>query len=74
MPYRADTYDEFKQRLDEGGFCNGTLGRNNRNGIEDQGRNKSNDTLYSDESKAEEGKCVFSGKPSTRRVIFARAY
>ena len=26
------------------------------------------------DAKEEEGKCVFSGKPSNRRVIFAKAY
>ena len=26
------------------------------------------------DAKAEEGKCVFSGKKSVRRVLFAKAY
>ncbi|MCB0433049.1 MAG: proline--tRNA ligase, partial [Mangrovimonas sp.] len=26
------------------------------------------------DTKDEEGKCVFSGKPSQRRVLFAKAY
>lgn len=73
--YKADTYEEFKQILDEkGGFIlahwDGTA---------------ETETLIKEETKAtircipfdnpqETGKCIRTGKPSVQRVIFARAY
>ncbi|MBK5280360.1 MAG: proline--tRNA ligase, partial [Bacteroidia bacterium] len=72
---KVDSYDEFKKVLDEkGGFVlahwDGTA---------------ESETAIKEETKAtirciplnatpEEGKCIYSGKPSTKRVIFARAY
>jgi prolyl-tRNA synthetase len=73
--YKADSYEEFKQLLDEkGGFIyahwDGT---------------SETETLIKEETKAtircipfdnpkEDGKCIRTGKPSTQRVIFARSY
>jgi prolyl-tRNA synthetase len=72
---RVDTYDELKKVLDEkGGFVlahwDGTA---------------ETEAIIKEETKAtircipldapeETGKCVYSGKPSTKRVVFARAY
>jgi len=72
---RIDSYDEFKRVLDErGGFISahwdGTA---------------ETEQLIKEETKAtircipldnplEEGKCIRTGKPSTQRVLFARAY
>lgn len=74
--YKVDSWDEFKQKIEEGGFLlchwDGT---------------KETEAKIQEETKAtircipidsfvceEEGKCVYSGKPSKRRVIFARSY
>lgn len=73
--YRVDSYEEFKRILDEkGGFLlahwDGTA---------------ETEELIKEETKAtirviplnstrEEGKCIRTGKPSSQRVIFARAY
>jgi prolyl-tRNA synthetase len=72
---RVDTYDEFKKVLDDkGGFVlahwDGTA---------------ETEAIIKEETKAtircipldapeEIGKCVYSGKPSNKRVVFARAY
>ena len=74
--YKVDSWDEFKQKIEEGGFLlchwDGT---------------KEAEAKIQEETKAtircipidsfvceEEGKCVYSGKPSKRRVIFAKSY
>jgi prolyl-tRNA synthetase len=73
--YRVDTYDEFKKILDDkGGFIyahwDGTA---------------ETEAMIKEETKAtirviplnnpkENGKCIYSGKPSTQRVVFARSY
>ena len=72
---KVDSYDDFKKVLDEkGGFVlahwDGTA---------------ETETVIKEETKAtircipldapdEAGKCIYSGKPSTKRVVFARAY
>ena len=73
---KVDSWDEFKQKIEEGGFLlchwDGT---------------KETEAKIQEETKAtircipidsfvceEEGKCVYSGKPSKRRVIFAKSY
>ena len=73
---KVDTWEEFKEEIEKGGFLlchwDGT---------------KETEALIQEETKAtircipvdsfvceEEGKCVYSGKPSHQRVIFARSY
>jgi prolyl-tRNA synthetase len=71
----VDSYDEFKKILDDkGGFVlahwDGT------NETEEQIKNETKATIRCIPLDAphEEGKCIYSGNPSSRRVIFARAY
>jgi prolyl-tRNA synthetase len=71
----ADTYDEFKRLLDdEGGFIlahwDGTAETEAK--IKDE--TKATIRCIPDNARHEEGKCIISGKPSHRRVLFARAY
>ncbi|MEJ1238947.1 proline--tRNA ligase [Chryseolinea sp. T2] len=72
---RVDSYDEFKKLLDDkGGFISAHW----------DGTTET-ETAIKEETKAtirciplsaieETGVCIYSGKPSTRRVLFARAY
>jgi len=71
----VDTWEEFINVLDnKGGFVSahwdGTAA------TEEQVKEKSKATIRCIplDQKKEEGKCVFSGKPSQGRVLFARAY
>ena len=71
----ADTYEEFKEILDKkGGFVlahwDGTA--ETEAVIKDE--TKATIRLIPVENNAEEGKCVYSGKPSKQRVVFAKAY
>ena len=70
-----DSYDEFKKVLDEkGGFVlahwDGTAETEAK--IKDE--TKATIRCIPLDAKPEDGKCVFSGKPSNQRVLFARAY
>lgn len=75
MTSKVDSYDEFKKVLDEkGGFIlahwDGT------SETEEKIKNETKATIrcIPVDSQEEEGKCVYSGSPSSKRVIFARAY
>lgn len=72
--YRADTYEEFKKLLDKGGFIlshwDGTAETEQK--IKEE--TKATIRCIPLDAKAEQGKCIYTGKPSARRVIFARAY
>ena len=75
MTTPVDTYEEFKKTLDgKGGFVlahwDGTAETEAR--IKEE--TKATVRCIPLDAKEEEGVCVFSGKPSKRRVIFARAY
>jgi prolyl-tRNA synthetase len=75
MTTRVESYDEFKKVLDEkGGFV-----------LAHWDGTKETEAAIKDETKAtircipldgveESGTCMYSGKPSNRRVLFARAY
>ena len=70
----VDTYDEFKQRLDEGYFImahwDGTPE------TEEQIKNETKATIrcIPVDSDKTPGTCIVTGKPSAQRVLFARAY
>ena len=71
----VDTYDEFKQRIEEGLFImahwDGTPE------TEERVKNETKATIRCiplDDTDAEPGCCMVTGRPSTRRVLFARAY
>ena len=42
----VDTYEEFKEKIEEGGFILARLGRYSRDRREDQGRDEGHDPLY----------------------------
>ncbi|MDE5713256.1 MAG: proline--tRNA ligase, partial [Muribaculaceae bacterium] len=72
--YKVDSYDEFKEKIENGGFFlahwDGTVE------TEEKIKEETKATircipLSGDE---EEGVCMVTGKPSKRRVIIARAY
>ena len=74
--YKVDTWDEFKEKIEQGGFLlchwDGTTE------TEEKIKELTKATIRCIPTDSfvveEEGKCIFTGKPSHRRVIFARAY
>ena len=72
---QVDTYDEFKERIEEGLFImahwDGTPE------TEERVKNETKATIRCiplDTADAEPGRCMVTGRPSARRVLFARAY
>ena len=70
----VDTYDEFKVVIEEGGFIlahwDGTSETENR--VKDE--TKATIRCIPLEGDTTPGACMVTGRPSARRVIFARAY
>lgn len=72
--FKVDTWDEFKTQIEKGGFLlahwDGTPETEQL--IKDE--TKATVRLIPLENDGEQGNCVYSGKPSSVRVVFARAY
>jgi prolyl-tRNA synthetase len=72
--FKIDSWDEFKSQIEKGGFIlahwDGTPE------TEETIKNETKATIrcIPFDSPEEDGKCVYSGKPSKRRVLFAKAY
>jgi prolyl-tRNA synthetase len=72
--FKVDSWKEFTEKIEEGGFLlahwDGT------SETEDRIKEETKATIRTIplDAPEERGKCVYSGKPSSRRVVFARAY
>lgn len=75
MTHEANSYDEFKKLLDEkGGFIYAHWDGTSETEEKIKEETKATIRCIPLNNKQEEGKCIYSGKPSSQRVIFARAY
>lgn len=71
----ADSYHEFKRLLDEkGGFISAHWDGTSETEQKIKEETKATIRCIPLNNKLEEGVCIYSGKPSTQRVLFARAY
>ena len=74
MTFKVDTWDEFKEQIEKGGFIlthwDGTTETEEK--IKEE--TKATIRCIPLDAPEEEGKCIYTGKPSNRRVIFARNY
>jgi prolyl-tRNA synthetase len=72
--FRVDTWDEFKDQIEKGGFIlahwDGTADTEEK--IKDE--TKATIRCIPLDAAHEAGKCVYSGNESSKRVVFARAY
>ncbi len=70
----ADTWEDFKTQIEKGGFVwahwDGTAETEQK--IKEE--TKATIRLIPLDDKKEPGKCILTGNPSQRRVVFARAY
>jgi prolyl-tRNA synthetase len=72
---KADSWDEFKQILeDHGGFISAHWDGTAETELKIKEETKATIRCIPLERDSEEGKCIFSGKPSSGRVLFAVAY
>jgi prolyl-tRNA synthetase len=70
-----DNYEEFKQIVEgEGGFIYAHWDGTSETEQKIQEETKATVRCIPVDNKPEKGKCIYSGKPSTQRVIFAKAY
>ncbi len=72
--YKVDSYDEFKSKLDEGGFVMAHWDGTAETEAKIKDETKATIRCIPLNNKLESGKCIYSGQPSTQRVVFARAY
>lgn len=72
---KVDSYDEFKKVLDEkGGFLLAHWDGTKETEAAIKEETKATIRCIPLDAKEENGKCIYSGKPSSKRVLFARAY
>ncbi|RNL56090.1 proline--tRNA ligase [Pedobacter jejuensis] len=71
----ANSYDEFKTLLDDkAGFISAHWDGNPETEQKIKEETKATIRCIPLDNKLEDGVCIYSGKPSTQRVLFARAY
>jgi len=73
--FKADTWDEFKEILEtRGGFVSAHWDGTTETEERIKEETKATIRCIPLDDEREEGKCIYSGKPSGQRVIFALAY
>ncbi len=74
--YVVDTWEEFKEKIEEGGFllCHWDGTTETEEKIKEETKATIRCIPLDTNVIMEEGKCVYSGRPSKQRVIFARSY
>ncbi|MDB5008669.1 MAG: proS, partial [Mucilaginibacter sp.] len=71
----VDSYDEFKRLLDEQpGFISAHWDGTPETEQQIKDETKATIRCIPLNNKQEAGKCILTGKPSSQRVLFARAY
>ncbi len=70
----VDTYDEFKEKIEDGGFIMAHWDGTSETEEKIKMETKATIRCIPLEGDKTPGKCMVTGKPSKQRVIFARAY
>jgi len=74
MTFTVDTWDEFKDRIERGGFVLAHWDGTTETEEKIKEETKATIRCIPMDAPDEPGKCIYTGKPSARRVIFARNY
>ena len=72
--FKVETWEEFKEQIEEGGFVSAHWDGTSETEEAIKNETKATIRCIPLDAVEEEGKCVFSGEPSGKRVLFARAY
>ena len=72
--YSTDSYQEFKEILDKGGFIMAHWDGSSETEERIKEETKATIRCIPFDAPEEDGKCILTGKPSNKRVVFARAY
>lgn len=70
----ADSYDEFKEKIEAGGFVLAHWDGTTETELRVKDETKATIRCIPLDGDETPGTCIFTGKPSARRVIFARNY
>lgn len=71
---KVDTWDEFKAQIEKGGFVLAHWDGTTETELSIKEETKATIRTIPLNNKQEEGKCIYTGKPSKERVVFAKAY
>ena len=74
MTYTVDTYEEFKEQIEKGGFILAHWDGTPETEEKIKAETKATIRCIPLDGDTTSGKCMVTGKPSARRVIFARSY
>ncbi len=72
--YKVDTYEEFKQKIEDGGFILAHWDGTAETEAKIKEETKATIRCIPLNAELEDGVCMVTGKPSKQRVVFARAY
>lgn len=72
--FKIDTWDQFKDQVEKGGFILAHWDGTSETEEKIKEETKATIRCIPLDAEMEPGKCVYSGEPSNKRVIFARAY
>ncbi len=73
--FKADTYDEFKDIIEnKGGFVLAHWDGTPETEQKIKEETKATIRIIPLDAEEEKGECIYSGKPSNKRVVFAKAY
>lgn len=74
MTTKVDTWEDFKTQIEKGGFILAHWDGTTETEEKIKEETKATIRCMPLDGEEEEGKCIYTGKPSKRRVIFARNY
>ena len=74
LTYTVDTWEEFKEKIEEGGFILAHWDGTTETELKIKEETKATIRCIPLDGDKTPGKCIYTGKPSTQRVVFARNY
>ena len=74
MTYTVDSWEEFKERIEEGGFILAHWDGTTETELKIKEETKATIRCIPLDGDKTPGKCIYTGNPSTQRVIFAKNY
>ncbi len=72
--FEVDNWEEFKAKIEAGGFVMAHWDGSSETELKIKEETKATIRTIPLNNPQEEGKCIFTGKPSKERVVFAKAY
>jgi prolyl-tRNA synthetase len=72
--FKVDSWEDFKAQVEKGGFILAHWDGTSETEQKIKEQTKATIRTIPFDNEMEEGKCVFTGKPSKQRVVFAKSY